>query len=198
MADESKLFSDKADWNPDDVAIVKMDETPRGDFDCGREEQNEYFLKFAEHNQSIGIAVTYLMFFKGEQCGFVTLTMDEIPLNMKERPKEVIFPRLPALKLAQMGVHKSFAGQGLGTALVLFTINTAVELAEHVGCRYVTLDAKQDREKWYAQRCFVVNKLDNKMRQEELEERIARAEKEGRKPPSNELPVSMRFDLKSL
>lgn len=81
---------------------------------------------------------------------------------------------------------------------MLFAINTAVELAERVGCRYATLDAKQERERWYAEHCFVVNKLNNKMRQEELDARIKRAKEEGRNPPSSELSVSMRFDPHSL
>jgi len=203
MTDDAKLFSEKADWNPDaDTAIVRMDEPPRKDFDCGRAEQNDFFLNYAERYQSLRVAVTYLLFYKGEQCGFVSLTTDEIPLYPFERPEGLHISRLPALKLAQMGVHKAFAGKGFGRSLVDFTILNGLKLSRHIGCRYITLDAKNDLVKWYGMRdgeeFFVVNKFDNKLRKQELEERIAKAKAAGKEPPSAELAVSMRFDLQNI
>lgn len=97
--------------------------------------------------------------------------MDEIPLAWRELPKDIKFTRLPATKLAQTGVHKDFAKQGLGQLLVSFAIYKAKELSNEIGCRFVTLDAKTDIVKWYEDQGFIANRKDNADRQREAEAR---------------------------
>lgn len=197
MANEGKLFSAKATWGLEDIDLDKLEQRPRNDFDCQRPEQNEYFLKHATKDQQLSVSVTYLLLYRGEQVGFVTITMDEIPLKWKEEiPKGVRFSRLPAVKLAQMGVHKSFGGQGFGKFLVSSVIDKARNLSNEVGCRFVTLDSKTDLVGWYGEQGFKPNEKDNEERQREAEMREKeRADKEGREPRQIVLPVSMRFDL---
>lgn len=64
MSDEGKKFSEKATWSQDEIEIDKLDDT-RKDFDCGRAEQNEYFLEWCAKHQEQGISVTYLLKIKG-------------------------------------------------------------------------------------------------------------------------------------
>jgi GNAT superfamily N-acetyltransferase len=199
MSNEGKQFSDKATWSQDDIEIDKLDQRPRADFDCGRKEQNDYFIDWSIKDQEQGLSVTYLLKIKGEQAGFVTITMDEIPLRWRELPKDIRFTRLPATKLAQMGVHKGFAKQGLGQLLVSFAIRKAKELSNEIGCRFVTLDAKTDIVKWYEEQGFMPNNKDNEERQREAEQREKDlAEKEQRPPRPISIPVSMRIDLHSV
>ncbi|MBU6455581.1 MAG: GNAT family N-acetyltransferase [Cyanobacteria bacterium REEB67] len=152
----------KTEWTEDDLEIEKLSAAPSDDFECPRQEQTEYFVKhaWADHQQQ-SISVTYVLRFKGQLVGYVTLTMDEIPLAKLERPEGVAFSRLPAVKLAQMGVHKDFNGNGFGPELVTFAVLTALELREKIGCRYVTLDANGDLVEWYKKQGFVLNDKDN-------------------------------------
>ncbi|MGH2509528.1 MAG: hypothetical protein ACRDHZ_19290, partial [Ktedonobacteraceae bacterium] len=127
--------------------------------------------------------------------GYVSLTMDEIPLAKLERPENVPFSRLPALKIAQMGIHVEYAGNKLGQELVTFAILIASHVKQEVGCRYVTLDAKTDLVKWYLGQGFELNEKDNEERAAQLAAtKMSDAKRQKREA---ELPVSMRFDLMS-
>lgn len=200
MSNEGKEYNPKATWDASDIEMEKLGQRPLASFDCGRAEQNQYFQKYAEHDQKHGVSVTYLLLIKGKQAGFVTITMDEIQLAWKkEIPGGVRFSRLPAVKLAQMGVDKNYAGQGLGQVLVTFAIRKAKELSSEVGCRFVTLDAKADLVQWYAYQGFRENEKDNVDRLAEAEEREkAKAKAENREPREIVLPVSMRIDLHTI
>lgn len=200
MSNEGKEYSPKATWDASDIEMEKLGQRALAAFDCGRAEQNQYFQKFAELDQKQGTSVTYLLLVKGKQAGFATITMDEIQLAWKkEIPEGVRFSRLPAVKLAQTGVDKSYAGQGLGQLLVSFAIRKAKELSEEVGCRFVTLDAKTDLVKWYAYQGFKENEKDNANRVAEAEEREkTKAKAENREPRKVVLPVSMRIDLHTI
>lgn len=144
-------------------------------FDCGRQEQNDYIHQHAYDDQKAGTSVTYLVSLHGDMVAFVTLTMDAIRLEDTERPAECRYPQLPALKLAQLGVDKNHSGQGIGQSLISFGINKAKALGKEVGCRFVTLDAKPDLVSWYEDKSgFIKNEKQRK--------------KEGS-------PISMRIDL---
>lgn len=183
----------KIDWTESDLDIEKLAEAPKS-FECPGTEQTDYFLKSAWDHQNQGIAVTYVLLLKGELIGYVTVTMDEIPLAKPERPEGIPFARLPAMKIAQLGVRSDLNGNGFGQYLVTYAITVALELKKQVGCRYVTLDAKGDLVEWYEEQGFVRNEKDQK-------ERVAAIENmQGLKPAKKEarlaeLSISMRFDL---
>jgi GNAT superfamily N-acetyltransferase len=182
--------------NENDVEILKRAAPPLADFECPRPEQTEYFVKHAWENQQQSVSVTYVLLSKGTLVGYVTLTMDEIPLAKPERPEGIVFSRLPALKLAQMGVHKDFNGNGFGHELVTYAILAALELKERVGCRYVTLDAKGELVEWYRKQGFVLNEKDNEDKLAQLKATPMSTAKLERR--IEELTVSMRLDLHCL
>jgi hypothetical protein len=55
----------KVSWTEDDLEILKLAAPPPGDFECPRQEQTEYFLKYAWDNQQQSVSVTYVLLFKG-------------------------------------------------------------------------------------------------------------------------------------
>jgi predicted GNAT family N-acyltransferase len=183
----------KIEWTDNDVDIEKLAGPPTF-FQCPGPEQTDYFLKSAWDHQNQGIAVTYVLLLKRDLIGYVTVTMDEIPLAKLERPEGIPFSRLPAMKIAQLGVHSDLNGNGFGQYLVTYAMSVALELKQKVGCRYVTLDAKADLVEWYEEQGFVRNEKDQ-------EEKVAAIENTpGLKPAKREarlaeLPISMRFDL---
>lgn len=183
----------KTEWTDDDIEVEKLASGPPKNFVCARKEQTEYFIDHAWADQNVGLSVTYSLLFKGDVAGYVTVTMDEIPLNKNERAEGVRFSRVPAMKIAQMGVHEKYAGSGFGKYLVTYAITIATQLKEKVGCRYVTLDAKTGLVEWYAGQGFVVNEKDQEERVKAIEALEMRpAQKEKR---LESLPISMRQDL---
>ena len=99
---------------PHKLKFHQLDGPVKDGFDCGEAEQNKFLLEDAWTQQCEGYSRTHLAYVGGMLCGYVTLVSSEIILDKKERPETTKFSRLPALKLAQMGVDKRFAGHGLG------------------------------------------------------------------------------------
>jgi ribosomal protein S18 acetylase RimI-like enzyme len=120
----------------------------------------------------------------------MTLSMDPIVLLTSENPLSSIrLVRFPAVKVAQLAIHESWQGRGLGRKLVALAAGIASDLRARVGCRYLTVDAKADVVGWYRSQEFKVNKEERKARERRAAERQVLVES---------LPVSMRLDLFSL
>jgi ribosomal protein S18 acetylase RimI-like enzyme len=66
---------------------------------------------------------------------------------------------VPALKIARLGVSAAFRAthRGAGESLVRYAYAKALELAEHVGCRLLTLDAYALSIAFYERLGFVRN-----------------------------------------
>lgn len=159
-------------------------------FRCKREEQNSFFYERAWPEQQQGFSLTYLAHLSGIVVGYMTVAMDAIPLQTREKPHSSIgIVRFPALKLAQLAVHVNWEGQGVGKHLVALAAGLGLDLRQRVGCRYLTVDAEPDLTDWYEKQEFRTNRLVQK----ELEERAA-----VRQVSVAELPRSMRLDLFSL
>ncbi len=186
----------KVSWTEDDVPHLSEPRLRLDISNARARNKPKYFVKYAWDNQQQSVSVNYVLLFKGTLVGYVTLTMDEIPLAKPERPGGIVFSRLPALKLAQMGVHKDFNGNGFGRELVTYAILMALELEEKVGCRYVTLDAKGDLVDWYRKQGFMLNEKDNEEKLAQLKATPMSAARLERL--IEELTVSMRLDLHCL
>lgn len=157
-------------------------------FDCGSAEQNAFLYDRAWNDARCGITVTHLLYVKGMLAAYVTVMADRIKLGSSERPRGVVYGLAPAVKIAQLGVDRRFAGCGLGKLLVAYAVQMAVMFRRRIGCRYVTLDARtEELVRWYEAQGFVRNKEEQKLR-------IADAERRGHMPEG--VPVSLRFDLR--
>jgi hypothetical protein len=66
-------------------------------------------------------------------------------------------------------------------------IELAIKLSARVGCRYVAVDARPELVPWYARHGFVINKVEQRAREEAAARRGA-----------SSIPVSMRFDLREI
>ncbi|MDD4354160.1 MAG: hypothetical protein PHN56_06935 [Candidatus Nanoarchaeia archaeon] len=112
------------------------------------------FLKEdALDNQEKMISVTYLWLINetNELCGYLTLLNDKINLegDLKEifKNKGILYKSLPALKIGRLCVDDRFLRRDLGTLMVLFAIQKAKEIyLEKSGCRFITLDAKRNKD----------------------------------------------------
>lgn len=173
---------DLADWG-----VRKLNGNPPPGFDCGRDAQTSFLYDHALHDQLQRVSVTYLYRSRESLAAYTTVCMDAISLGKRERPSTIRYQDVAALKLAQLGVDRLFQRRGYGAMAVADVIALAIELSWYVGCRYVTLDAKPDLVEWYSGLGFEINQLKQK-------QRIAAAAH--RNP--DEIPVSMRFDLREV
>ena len=171
----------------DEIVVRTLDGPVEAGFDCGREEQNRFLYERAWLDQEAQVSVTYLHYVQGILAAYATVCMDALPLGRREREPGVLYQDIGALKLAQLGVHLSFQGAGLGRLVVADVIALARDEAPRVGCRYVTLDAQPDLVPWYERRGFRRNLL-------RQDQRILDAVKHGR--DAERIAVSMRFDLR--
>ena len=111
------------------------------------------FLKDdALHNQNQNISLTFLWFYKNKLISYVTLLTDKISLegNLKQffKEKSIPYKSLPALKIGRLCVDDSYLMRGLGRLMVQFAIQKAEDInKEKAGCRFITLDAKRNKDK---------------------------------------------------
>ncbi|HEX6370629.1 MAG TPA: GNAT family N-acetyltransferase [Longimicrobium sp.] len=169
------------------LSVRKLEDVPPSGFDCGRESQTRFLYDYAWHDQRQRVSTTYLYHVAELLAAYATVCMDAIPLGRRERPSAIRYQEIAALKLAQLGVDRLFQGRGYGSFAVASVIALAIELSQRAGCRYVTLDAKPNLVEWYQSLGFEINQLKQK-------QRIAAAA--DRNP--DEIPVSMRFDLREV
>jgi GNAT superfamily N-acetyltransferase len=169
------------------VSVRKLEGDPPSGFDCGRESQTRFLYDYAWHDQRQRVSTTYLYQVAGLLAAYATVCMDAISLGRRERPSAIRYQEIAALKLAQLGVDRTFQGRGYGAMAVASVIALAIDLSRRAGCRYVTLDARPDLVWWYQSLGFEINQLKQK-------QRITAAV--DRSP--DESPVSMRFDLREV
>ncbi|HEX8245443.1 MAG TPA: GNAT family N-acetyltransferase [Longimicrobium sp.] len=171
----------------DDLVVRRLAGPPETGFDCGREEQTAFLYERAWEDQQALLSVTYLYHLNGILAAYATICMDAIALGRRERGVAVRYQEVTALKLAQLGVHRTFQGRGIGRLVVADTIAVGARLATRVGCRYVTLDAQPDLVTWYEGQGFRRNQL-------RQDQRARDAVLHQRNP--EKIAVSMRFDLR--
>jgi GNAT superfamily N-acetyltransferase len=170
-----------------DLDIQRLDGSPPSRFDCGRPEQNEFLHRHAWLDQLQFASTTYLVYVDGIVAAYAAVCMESVHLARDERDPKIRFAQVGSVKLAQLGVHLSFQGRGIGGRVVDFVVQLARRYSANVACRYVTVDAKPDLVGWYDQLGFLRNRLQQERRIQEA--RTHRRDPEG-------IAVSMRFDLK--
>jgi predicted N-acetyltransferase YhbS len=169
------------------LAKQRLEGTPPQGFDCRREAQNSFLYEWAWPDQRQRLTTTYVYRAAGMLVGYMAVCMDAVVLGTREKPAALRYKNLAALKLAQLGVDHTLSGRGLGTLIIFDVVNLALELSQRVGCRYVTLDAQPDLVEWYQRLGFKINRVIQKQR----------IEAAGTRNP-DEIPVSMRFDLREV
>ena len=132
-------------------------EDDRQAFASGDADLDRFFRKFAGQNQfHLHIGTTYVAVTGRDILGFVTvaatsMTIDNLPARARKRlPK---YP-LPALRIARLAISQSAQGQGLGKRLLRVAFQLAHEMAAHMGCVGVVVDAKADAVEFYGRYGF--------------------------------------------
>jgi predicted N-acetyltransferase YhbS len=130
----------------------------RSGFRCGNDHLDRFFRSFAGQNHfRHHLGVTYVAVDGERIIGFATvapghLEIDELPAAVRRK-----LPRypLPILRLGRLAVDLSVQKQGLGTRLLRFVLELALEMERKVGCAGVVVDAKPDAVDYYGRFGFI-------------------------------------------
>lgn len=130
----------------------------RSGFRCGDPDLDRFFQRFAGQNQFRHyVGVSYVAVDTGRILGFVTVAPGHVEIDGLPAAARKKLPRypLPVLRLARLGVDRSAQGQGLGSALLRFVLNLALDMADAYGCIGVVVDAKPGATDFYAKHGFI-------------------------------------------
>ncbi len=112
----------------------------------------DFLVEDALDNQKKQISITYLWFLKStkELIAYVTVLADAISLHgeMKEyfKQKGIPYKSLPALKIGRLCVSDRYLGKGIGTLMIEFVLVLAQKIGKEVGLRFITTDAKRNKD----------------------------------------------------
>lgn len=114
----------------------------------------QFLLQDALLNQEQNISVTFLWFYENHILSYITLLTDRITVHADIQTffsqKGINYKTLPALKIGRMCVDDRFQKQGIGTLMLKMAFQKAINLNEHTaGCRFLTVDAKNESEEFY-------------------------------------------------
>lgn len=133
-------------------------------FSCGDDDLDDFVRSDAAALQRDNIVRTYLARYGGKVEGYVSLLVDAVVLESRERKKLALgsgaHPIVPALKVARLAVSSSFraGNRGLGEVMMHFALSKALDIAEQVGCRVLTVDAYPESVAFYERLGFVPNR----------------------------------------
>lgn len=140
--------------HPDsDIEIVELGDATSiyiKTFDCRTKEINNFLLEDALKQTKQGVNKTYLWVSrdKKELIGYITICNDAINLDgsHKEQLKKIgiAYKSLPAIKIGRMGVSHLYQRKQIGTRMIAFAINIALQVHGMSACRFITLDAKNE------------------------------------------------------
>jgi GNAT superfamily N-acetyltransferase len=133
------------------------------DFDCGREELNRYFVRYAWANQQAGAGLTYVVLVGATVAGYYTLAVGQV---MREEAPERLSKGLarhpvPIMLLARLAVDRRWQGQGVGKALLKDAMLRTLQAAEIAGIRGLAVHAKDEEARAFYERFdFVASPTD--------------------------------------
>ena len=123
-------------------------------FNCGREQLNRYFLRYAWANQQAGSDQTYVGLDNEVVVGYYTLAVGHV--KPEEAPERVIkglarHP-VPIMLLARLAVDLRWQHQGVGKALLKDAMLRTLQAADFAGIRAFAVHAKDDAAKSFYER----------------------------------------------
>lgn len=123
-------------------------------FESKTADLNSFLKDDAFENQEELISKTYLCCHFDQLVGYITLTTDIIKKKeiQDEEHIDVPYKEYPAIKIARLAVDKKYERKGVGRFLLLIAVGKALKISNEVGCRFITVDSKQDSIGFYEKR----------------------------------------------
>lgn len=144
--------------------VAEADAPLLATFTCGEADLDDFLRSDALRLQAQRVVRTYLGFVGEQLIGYMALLADAVVLETKERRRLALgahdHPIVPAVKIARLAVAESVRAThtGAGTALVQVAFAMALDVADRIGCRLITVDAYPESVAFYEQLGFVPNR----------------------------------------
>ncbi|BDA68131.1 GCN5-related N-acetyltransferase [Rivularia sp. IAM M-261] len=133
----------------------------RNGFDCGSEALNKFLKQTARQHIQKGISRTFVLVDTEQPnliIGFFTLTLCEVRAEKLPPQFGKKYPHIvPGVKLARLGVDKTYQRQGIGEVIVIEAMKRALVVSENAGGIGLFVDAKDEFARNYYERYGFVN-----------------------------------------
>lgn len=104
-------------------------------------------------------ACTHLVYYKEETLvGYFTLINDIIEggqIDQDDLKPGYRYETYPAMKIARLATHREWEGKNIGKFMLIFSIAYAMRMNQVSACRFITLDAVNDKVSYYSKHGFV-------------------------------------------
>lgn len=118
-------------------------------FECNRQELNDFLIQDALDYHKDNITHTTLVFVKNKLIGYFSLSSDALkltPLEILEVGFNTKYPvtYFPAVKLTKLAIHKNHSGKGYGSMILKLIEGLLYDM--QLAIRFITLDAVNDEK----------------------------------------------------
>ena len=125
-------------------------------FHCGNADLDDWLVRSARAATGQGTRTYVLVGPSASIAGYFAIAPHY--LDREEAPRRIgrgAPSRIPAILLAKLAIAETLQGQGLGTELLLFALETVIDAARRAGGRIVVVDAiDPDAERFYEHHDF--------------------------------------------
>jgi predicted GNAT family N-acyltransferase len=154
MIPEGKIpFSDLS------TALLSSEHNIRS-FKCKNELYTRFLKRDAIEALDECVTSTHLVYYKKEVLvGFFSLVNDIIQgdqIKDGDTKPGYRYETYPAMKIARLATHKDWEGKGIGPFMLMSSIAFAIRQNQISACRFITVDAINDRVSFYIKYGFVV------------------------------------------
>jgi GNAT superfamily N-acetyltransferase len=121
-------------------------------FSCGHADLDGFLIEDSMEYQQERLSVTRLAYVDSEIVGFFTLVADCIDakqVDPGDGKKGYPYRKDPAIKIARLATSVEYQNMGIGFLMLGEVLALTIKLSEYVGCRIITVDAKQESVGFY-------------------------------------------------
>ena len=140
--------------------FVELDKTKhdRASFDCGEVELNTFLQQYAAKHMEVGVSRTMLLpasnplpSGKYPVCAFYTIAPGSISRETLPQALAKKLPRypIPIFLIAQLAVHSSYHGQGLGKVTLIKALEYLWKINVHIKAYAIVVDCLNEKAKTY-------------------------------------------------
>ncbi|BCB26003.1 acetyltransferase [Sulfurimicrobium lacus] len=128
----------------------------RREFDCGRQELNDWLRQVAHQHQDKGLSKTFVA-IRNEApariCGYYALTLAELESqHLPEAWRKKLPRRIPGVRLGRLAVDRQYQGKGLGELLLIDALTRARRIYTEAGGIGLFVDALDAQAAGYYRR----------------------------------------------
>jgi GNAT superfamily N-acetyltransferase len=151
---------DKIEWK---LAKLEKD-TEIKHFESSDADLNEFLLNDAKNYLVQRLAVTYLIETDNETIAYFCLSNDTVLRSLADKsgwkkikktiPNSKMRSSYPAVKIGRLAVTQNYESKGFGRFMIQTVREKFVSEKQNTGCRFITVDAKQNALDFYIKNKF--------------------------------------------